>query len=138
MLSQKTYSSSILSQGAWIGLGITIGLIVVGSVITGLLWLYIHFKGQMPKMMEAKPPVLSQQQVTENPEGPLPRVESQEVDGSGIVREAPDNPLFDLPARPAELPTNPWPAGLDRYHEKELKLLGILFHVSEGVGPAIN
>jgi hypothetical protein len=99
--------STGLSKGAWAGLGVAIGLVVIG-LVCGLLWLYVHFKSQLRKLMEAKPQELNKQEVTENYEEPIRTIETQEVDGTGIIREKPDDSLIvELPVRPAELPTSP-------------------------------
>ncbi|GAP87181.1 hypothetical protein SAMD00023353_2300870 [Rosellinia necatrix] len=98
-------SNGALSQGAWAGIGVSIGVVVIG-IVGGLLWLYIHFKRQLRKLGENIPPESRKSEVAEDSEEPQ-TAGLQEADGIGMAREKPAEHIVELPTRPTELPTSP-------------------------------
>ncbi|KAI0182529.1 hypothetical protein EV127DRAFT_488022 [Xylaria flabelliformis] len=99
-------SNQVLSQGAWGGIGVAIGIVVIG-LVGGLIWLYVHFKRQLRGIAETTQQISSMKDATQGHEGMPPIIPTQEVDKAGIIREKPDDPLVELPVRPTELPTSP-------------------------------
>ncbi|KAI0530231.1 hypothetical protein GGR58DRAFT_524879 [Xylaria digitata] len=99
-------SNLVLSSGAWAGVGVGIGVVVIGLLV-GLIWLYVHFKRQIKSLSQTGPQTLSRKETTEGHVEPPRIVQIQEADGAGVVREKPDDPLIELPAKPAELSTSP-------------------------------
>ncbi|KAI0449471.1 hypothetical protein F5B21DRAFT_518153 [Xylaria acuta] len=84
--TMDTVSSATLSDGDWAGIGIGSGVILLGLIVV-LVWLVLHHIRE-----EIGPPYIG---------------DTGEFDGTGIIREAPDNPLIELPKEDPELPDDP-------------------------------
>ncbi|KAF2964053.1 hypothetical protein GQX73_g9521 [Xylaria multiplex] len=99
-------SNPVLSPGGWAGVGVGIGGFVVGLLVS-LIWLYVHLKRQIRNLAQPRPQTLNGKETTEGHVEPPQVFQIQEADGAGIIREKPDDPLIELPAKPAELPISP-------------------------------
>jgi hypothetical protein len=104
--SPTTASNSPLSSGALAGIGVGSTLFVVG-VVLAIGWLAFRYKRLLHNMQEVRAQGLGTG--TKEPEGdtaPLGVGGLHEADGTGIIREKPDDPLTELPVQEAELGTN--------------------------------
>ncbi|KAI1414182.1 hypothetical protein F5Y13DRAFT_159972 [Hypoxylon sp. FL1857] len=113
-------NSSRLSQGAWAGIGVAIGVVVI--LILGGVWLFIRSERWKKELMERI--ILRQSHDEDSEIGVEPPNLNVlcESDGTGIIREKPDDHLYEigeeitvseihnnylvreLPVLPAELP----------------------------------
>ncbi|KAI0542833.1 hypothetical protein GGR58DRAFT_510109 [Xylaria digitata] len=101
-------SSLNLSKGVWAGIGVGAGAIVLG-ILGAFIWVIMHYRSRVRKLEEEKEAAIrasNEKPSTEEPR--LPQLfQTQEVDGGGIFREKPDDPLVEMPVYPTELPLRP-------------------------------
>ncbi|GAW15088.1 hypothetical protein ANO14919_044970 [Xylariales sp. No.14919] len=96
--SSGSNAADRLSDGAWAGIGVGVGTIILGSIIA-VVWLFLHYRRQQggtaddkslsSQQKEAQPPTLSGLYETED---------------SRIIREAPDGAVYEMAVPPAEKP----------------------------------
>ncbi|KAH9892919.1 hypothetical protein F4778DRAFT_784382 [Xylariomycetidae sp. FL2044] len=112
-------SSPTISHGAWIGIGLSIGIVVIGTIL-GVVWLVRHFRKQLRELHEkineqSSPPPL----ITDNdgvvPDRRNPGGEQRnelstsspkpyEASGQAILRETQGNPRYEMLVEPSEMP----------------------------------
>lgn len=97
-------NSTGLSQGAWAGIGVSIGLVVIGGV-SAVIWLILYFRRLVRNLHQATG---RQQSGQSNPQGSLQgrlSVDSlQQLDGQGTVQEKPDDHTHEMHVPPTEKP----------------------------------
>ncbi|TGJ85658.1 hypothetical protein E0Z10_g3121 [Xylaria hypoxylon] len=93
------------SPGAWAGIGIGAGVAVIG-IFGAFIWIIIHYRSRLRKLERKAVRDSDEKLSTGEPEQPQV-FQMQEVDGRGIFREKPDDPLVEMHTQPAELPTRP-------------------------------
>ncbi|KAF2973085.1 hypothetical protein GQX73_g659 [Xylaria multiplex] len=105
-------SSPGLSGGIWAGIGVGTGAAVLG-ILGAFIWLIMRYRSRVRKLeKEAAARASEKKSPTEEKssteEAQQPQVFwMQEVDGRGIFREKPDDPLVEMPTYPTELPSRP-------------------------------
>ncbi|KAI0873295.1 hypothetical protein GGS24DRAFT_501997 [Hypoxylon argillaceum] len=91
-------ASGNLSEGAWAGIGVGIGVIVLGGVVA-LVWLFLHYRGQRSEVADTTP-----EKLPEQPEVKAPDLAGlNEMEAQRIVREAPDGTIYEMEVRPTEI-----------------------------------
>ncbi|KAI1179455.1 hypothetical protein F4777DRAFT_477168 [Nemania sp. FL0916] len=107
--SPKQRGSGRLASDAVVGIGVGSGAVVLLAVVA-LVWLILHHKHQRMKLDRAKLQMIptEHRESTYAPQNP-PVDTVQEVDGQGIIREKPHDPIIrELPNNTRhELPTSP-------------------------------
>ncbi|RWA05337.1 hypothetical protein EKO27_g9764 [Xylaria grammica] len=100
-----------LSKGAWAGIGVGVGVVVIG-ILGAFIWLIFHYRSRLRKLQREAVGVSDETPPTEEPQQPQALqvreqvLQVREVDGRGIFREKPDDPLVEMFTQPTELPTN--------------------------------
>ncbi|KAI0379678.1 hypothetical protein F5Y04DRAFT_290260 [Hypomontagnella monticulosa] len=93
--------STGLSQGAWAGIGVSIGVVIIGGICVAA-WFIFRFKRLLNDVYgRAKVPVTEHDPTAEI----APQADVQglhEVTGQGIIREKPDDHLHEMLVQPAE------------------------------------
>ncbi|KAI0105897.1 hypothetical protein F4814DRAFT_452277 [Daldinia grandis] len=95
-------SSSNLSQGAWAGIGVGIGVFVIGIVL-GMVWLLLRLKRWKKEIIER----IRQQEVQQDHRQDSLEMDYEpptqnillESDGTGVIREKPDDHLREAGGR---------------------------------------
>jgi hypothetical protein len=94
----RSNASHGLSDNAWAGIGVSIGVIATGAIIA-VVWLFLHYRRRRNRGNKT----------TSEPEKQV-EVQSPDLSGLheaepvGVVREAPDGALYELAVLPAEKP----------------------------------
>ncbi|KAI0413241.1 hypothetical protein F5X98DRAFT_366720 [Xylaria grammica] len=100
-----------LSKGAWAGIGVGVGVVAIG-ILGALVWLIFHYRSRLRKLQREAVRVSDETPPTEESQQPQAlqvreqALQVREVDGRGIFREKPDDPLVEMFTQPTELPTN--------------------------------
>ncbi|KAI2782574.1 hypothetical protein F4815DRAFT_461984 [Daldinia loculata] len=95
-------ASTELSQGAWAGIGVGIGVFVIGTVF-GMIWLLLRLKRWKKELME----IIRQQEAQQEHRRDSLEMDHEppnlnllfESDGTGIIREKPDDHLREAGGR---------------------------------------
>ncbi|CAJ2508127.1 Uu.00g093130.m01.CDS01 [Anthostomella pinea] len=99
--SAPTHSSaSSLSGGAWAGIGVSTGVVVLGAA---LVWITLHFRrrfAQLEGRASAQQPVDVDSLFTEPTQ--VYSEDTHEAEGQGIIREKPDDHMREMYVRPEE------------------------------------
>ncbi|KAI3323914.1 hypothetical protein HD806DRAFT_77828 [Xylariaceae sp. AK1471] len=101
----KPSDGLVLSTGAYAGIGIGSGVILLGAIFA-ITWLVLHHRRSLKKLKTTRDPDHDQPAAGEDIRPPYTSG-TLEIDGSGIVREKPDDPLTQLSMEERELPNDP-------------------------------
>ncbi|KAI1419586.1 hypothetical protein F5Y12DRAFT_232120 [Xylaria sp. FL1777] len=103
--TSKASDGTGLSAGAYAGIGIGAGIVLLGAIFA-ITWLVLHHIRSLKKLKTTHKHS-SDQPLAEDATG-APYIDSNhESDGTGIVREKPDDPLTELGIGESELPDDP-------------------------------
>ncbi|KAI1142104.1 hypothetical protein F5Y05DRAFT_422320 [Hypoxylon sp. FL0543] len=104
--TSSSESRSSLSQGAWAGIGVAVGIVVLAAIAT-MTWLVVYFKRRLHKLEIAHPPQSPQAHPGEEP-APLYQSERAEIETAPIIREKPDDHVREIyvPPTVAEKPND--------------------------------
>lgn len=104
-VSPNATASSVLSKGAWAGIGVGIAVVVIGG-IAAVIWIVLYLRHLLNNLQASA----ATQQTKESEKShatskqDLKLDQTQQLDGQGIVREKPDDHLREMHALPAEKP----------------------------------
>jgi hypothetical protein len=99
-----------LTTGAQAGIGVGSGVVAIG-IVGALIWFILHFRRRLRDLESAQRSAPAKSP-GEDKNGEQPYVlETQEGDGTGIVREMSDNPLVEMATQPTELWADPYEDG---------------------------
>ncbi|KAI1345652.1 hypothetical protein F5Y01DRAFT_323004 [Xylaria sp. FL0043] len=98
-------SSDGLSAGAYAGIGIGAGVVLLGAILA-ITWVVLHHIRGLKKLNTTQRSTYGQVSAKEEMQGPYSGGTS-ECDGAEIIREKPDDPLTELAVGESELPDEP-------------------------------
>ncbi|KAJ3579937.1 hypothetical protein NPX13_g623 [Xylaria arbuscula] len=99
-------SNQGLSREAWAGIGVGTAVAVIG-ILGVFIGIIIHYRRRLTRLEKGVAVQTSSgKRSIDGPRQQQPFT-MQEVDGRGIFREKPDDPLVELLVEPSELPTGP-------------------------------
>ncbi|KAI1358292.1 hypothetical protein F5Y08DRAFT_333250 [Xylaria arbuscula] len=99
-------SNQGLSREAWAGIGVGTAVAVIG-ILGVFIGIIIHYRRRLTRLEKGVAVQTSSGKRSINGPRQQQPFTMQEVDGRGIFREKPDDPLVELLVEPSELPTGP-------------------------------